>query len=244
MDKGDTKPKSDHGEILERAATRAELFAKIWGSLVIISQIFNWFYSLPSWLLWFTVAIALIFLLSWGWISLQSQKRQEADPLDVNALLSEIALMTTETRPVATDAAREGPIEPAPITEPIQAELKPRFHAYTNDDDIDGLRWEWKWKPEATEPHPDAIDALACFCRECGLRIEPTNEARSRRVVYDRPPAWAFATGSGRAYTVVDLFARFSCDRKCFNPIIRTVDQIEELKRIKREIERRAKSRI
>jgi hypothetical protein len=186
----------------------------------------NWMYGLPGWA--FNAAIltttASLLCLLWFWS--QSGKRHvPAEPVDVTALLGEVVPNTTITEPIANEA---------------KAELRPPFHAYTSDD-IDGLHWTWRWKPDATEPHPDAIEALSCFCPKCGLRIEPRDDLQSREINISKPRPGILATTTPRTMTVYDGFARFECEGRCFDPIKRAFDLKSELGRIRREIERRAK---
>lgn len=224
----------------EKSESRTEKFSKNLGlistALTIIEKVTGYFVQLPSHLTWIMGSIAGTLVIFWLYLRYSRNRYTvKAEDVDVEALLSEIAPKEIAPEPVVAETAPETEVLP-------EAKPRPLFHTYAKDE-INGLRWEWKWKPEATEPHPDAIESLSCFCPKCGLRIDPDNERRTYSVPIDKPHPGILASVPPRTIPVTDFFARFACDNRCFGPIVRGVDLNLELKRVKREIERRAKLR-
>lgn len=176
---------------------------------------------LPAWYYWVAVPISILFALFW--FTLKPRKSylyNKTESIDVKAVLADVI-----------------PPEPVPEPKPI-----PAFHAYTSDD-IDGLHWEWKWRDDATEPRPEMIDRLDCFCPKCELRIEPKNVVGSRTEEIDKPHPGILASIPKQRISMQVFRAEFACDNRCFTPITRNLDLISEMGRIKRMIEHRAKSK-
>jgi hypothetical protein len=163
--------------------------------------------------------------------------RTEAEHLDVSIVLGELSPVTSPVTPAESEPKVE--VEAKPI-----AELKPLFHAYTSDD-IDGLNWEWKWKVDATMPHPDAIEELSCFCPnpKCKLRIVPKENYRTVTKEYGEQHPGILASLPRSRYSSQVPFVEFACDKKCFHPITSESSLTIELNRIKRQIEQRAKKK-
>jgi hypothetical protein len=208
--------------------TILEIVTSISTLISLLASPWNWFFGLPAWIVWCAIALAITSALSWLGLWFWSQPRRnqpDADPLDVESMMGG---GLSETR------------DPVPLVAASEAELKPLFHAYTGDD-IDDLHWTWKWRPEAADPLPDAIEALACFCPKCGLRITPKEESRSRQVSRPRDNRLSLARLPDRTYTVSDPFCSFACDKACFQANTRPGDLADEHRRIRNLIEQRAK---
>jgi hypothetical protein len=156
---------------------------------------------------------------------LRSRKTQ-AEPLDLAAILDE----------VIPRAAL-----PIPIVAELEPVLEPKFHAYASDE-IDNLKWTWRWKPDATEPHPDVIEALSCFCPKCGLRIEPEDEFTVESMPTSKRHPGTLASVPRPTIAVPRARAVFACENRCFRPIRQDKELRAELRRIRHEIELRAKT--
>jgi hypothetical protein len=193
------------------------------------------FYKTSSF--WFFVASGVAVICALAWVGLWFRSRKSDSKAEAEA---EPELESPHAGHPSVEVQAE-PKTPEPIATPPQAELRPRFLDYT-EDDIDDFHWEWEWMPVAAKPNPEHIASLACFCPKCKKRIKIEEKSRSERVEYGEQHPGIPANLPRRAYNRTISYIEFACDNRCLGTTTRQSNLNTEYDRIKREIERRARA--
>jgi hypothetical protein len=114
----------------------------------------------------------------------------------------------------------------------------PDFRTYT-EDTVHDLKWVWEWEDALLKTKRiDAIKLTGCFCRLCGIRIEPEIwHEPITEIIHGRP-----ITGSptrGRSFTRREERCSFKCDNG-HATITRRWSLNEERGKVCRKIEERS----